>query len=473
MKKFSGIQIIFTLLTMFVMPLLILSCEQDHESVLQAEENEEYSGGTYLTTFDVSENAFGHEAEDLSIGQETDFVVGNSIFRSNWVIAPASVQSLDGLGPMLNAISCSSCHFKDGRAKPPASTTEKLNGLLFRLSIPGVNVHGAPLDEPVYGGQFQEKSIAGVDAEGNVVVSYEEISGAYPDGTAYSLRVPKYEFNNLMFGEWSTNTMVSPRIAQQIPGLGLLENVAEETIISFADEFDADGDGISGKANYVWDEAKQQTVLGRFGWKANQPTILQQTAGAFNGDMGITSSVFSSDGLSATQREKYSVPNGGEPEIENESLEKVVRYIQTLAVPARRDWKEQKVLIGKGLFNSLNCNKCHIPTMTTSNNSTFSVLNNQKIRPYTDMLLHDMGEGLADNRPDFNAAGNEWRTAPLWGIGMIKVVNGHTFLLHDGRARNIEEAILWHGGEAQTSTEEFKKLSSADREALIKFIESF
>ncbi len=448
------------------------SCKEDEQPHLY-EEGEEYSGGEHLTTFDFSENAFGHEAHELTFQQETDFVVGNSLFRNNWVTAPASVQSLDGLGPMMNAISCGSCHFKDGRARPPASPDEQLNGLLFRLSIPGQNEHGGPLDEPVYGGQFQDKSIQGVEPEGGVVVAYEEVAGTYADGTPYSIRRPIYQFSDLKYGDWAANTMYSPRIAQQIPGLGLLANVADETILSFADEFDADADGISGRPNYVWDEGTQNVVLGRFGWKANQPSIRQQTAGAFNGDIGITSSLFSSDCLSSTQRAIYNdVPDGGSPEIDDENLDKVVSYIMTLSVPARRDWKDSEVLKGKGFFNDLGCGKCHVPSMITSGNSEFAGLNNQLIRPYTDLLLHDMGDGLADGRPDYLASGSEWRTPPLWGIGLIKTVNKHTFLLHDGRARNTEEAILWHGGEADASVNEFKKLSVTERSALIRFVES-
>jgi CxxC motif-containing protein (DUF1111 family) len=458
---------------LFALLLALVSCNEADENGLQAEEGEEFSGGQYLTAFDLSENAFGQEATGLDAQHQTDFVVGNSIFRSNWVIAPASVQSLDGLGPLMNSISCGGCHFKDGRAKPPLYPTDKLNGLLFRLSIPGESLHGAPLAEPAYGGQFQEKAIEGAIPEGEIEVYYEEITGTYADGLTYTIRRPRYEFKNFQFGDWHPGTMVSPRIAQQIPGLGLLENVEEETVLAFADENDSDGDGISGKPNYVWDESQQKVTLGRFGWKANQPSILQQTAGAFNGDMGITSYLFPVDGLTESQRETFAeIPNGGEPEIDEDRLMMVVRYIQALAVPARRNWKDEEVLRGKELFNMLNCGKCHVAKMVTSSNGSISVLNQQTIRPYTDLLLHDMGAGLADGRQDYLASGSEWRTAPLWGIGMIPTVNKHTYLLHDGRARNIEEAILWHGGEAESSVDEFKELSLSDRQSLIKFIGS-
>jgi CxxC motif-containing protein (DUF1111 family) len=457
----------------FIVSMFACDKQGERPAIAIAEEGEELSGGENFTSYDPSENAFGEQGDNLTSVEETQFGTGNFLFRSNWVTAPASVQTLDGLGPIMNAISCGSCHFKDGRARPPAFATEELNGLLFRLSLPGTGPHGEPLDDPNYGGQLQDKSILAADYEGKVSVTYQEVAGQYADGTSYSLRKPVYEFYNLKFGALATQFQYSPRIAQQISGLGLLESVSEQTILAFADENDANGDGISGKPNYVWDEELQQTRLGRFGWKANQPSLRQQTAGAFNGDLGITSSIFPSEGLSTSQQALYSgFPNGGSPEISNENLAKIVLYVQTLSVPARRDWDKQEILRGKLLFQQANCSGCHIVKMQTASSNSVNALNNQNIRPYTDLLLHDMGDGLADGRPDFLANGNEWRTSPLWGLGMIKNVNKHTFLLHDGRARNIEEAILWHGGEAENAKIKFTKLSKNDRDALIKFLES-
>lgn len=450
------------------------SCKKSGDNGLASvEQDEQYAGGSNGTTFDFGQNAFGGELSGMTAAQEGFFVTGNSFFRSNWVSAPASVQSLDGLGPIFNAISCGSCHFKDGRAQPPASPEDGLNGLLFRLSIPGTDAHGGPLGDPVYGGQLQDKAILNVLPEAGVRVSYQELGGQYPDGASYSLRQPVYEFTSLNYGDFAPSWMYSPRIAPQMPGLGLLEIVPESDILAFADENDADHNGISGKANRVWDANAQQTVLGRFGWKANQPSLKQQTAGAFNGDLGITSNLFPQDHLSPTQQQQYpNVPNGGNPEISDEILDKVVSYTRTLAVPARRNHDEETVLRGKFLFKALNCDACHRPTLNTGNGGEIIALQNQKIWPYTDLLLHDMGEALADQRPDYLATGTEWRTPPLWGIGLIQTVNGHSYLLHDGRARNIEEAILWHGGEAETSRENFKKLNKEDRAALLKFVES-
>ncbi|MFT5883726.1 MAG: CxxC motif-containing protein (DUF1111 family) [Arcticibacterium sp.] len=431
----------------------------------QYEANEEFAGGD-LTTFDFGENAFGHSASNLSFEEENSFVVGNSFFRSNWTIAPASASVRDGLGPIFNSRSCGGCHPKDGRSAPPSIFGDPLNGLLVRLS--GIN--GFAHD--IYGGQLQDKAILGALPEAKVGVRYTEVVGEYADGGIFSLRDPEYIFSEWGYGEIESGFLFSPRIGNQLAGIGLLEAIREEDILSNVDINDSNGDGISGKANFVFDELSNSVQLGRFGWKSNQPSLLQQTAGAFNGDIGITSSVFMKDHVTDAQVVLKETPNGGEPEISDKNLEDVVFYLQTLQVPGRRDTKNEDVLSGKLLFTELNCSSCHIPEFKTGKKHEVSILNNQTIRPYSDLLLHDMGPALADNRPDFEATGNEWRTPPLWGLGMIRTVNKHTFLLHDGRARNIEEAILWHGGEAESSKERFIKLSSIDRDMLIKFLES-
>jgi CxxC motif-containing protein (DUF1111 family) len=454
--------------------LLLVACKDDEQPIrAQVDTNEQYAGGVNATTFDFGENAFGVQADGLTAEQDGFFVTGNSIFRANWVTAPASVQSLDGLGPVFNAISCGGCHFKDGRAQPPAAPETPLNGLLFRLSTPGAGSHGEPLGEPIYGGQLQDKSILGVKNEARVRVSYTEMAGTYADGSGYSLRQPHYEFYDWQYGEPVAGLLFSPRIAQQMPGLGLLEIVPEADLLAWVDDNDRNHDGISGRANYVWDVENQTLTLGRFGWKANQPSLLQQTAAAFNGDIGITTTLFPNDHLSLYQQQQYpNVPNGGSPELSDETLRKVVSYVQTLAVPARRNHDDPTVLRGKYLFEQLNCSGCHRPTLNTGSGGAIAAIKNQTIRPYTDLLLHDLGEGLADQRPDFLATGSEWRTPPLWGIGLVETVNDHTFFLHDGRARNLEEAILWHGGEAEKAKDGFKKLTAEDRAAVLRFLES-
>lgn len=469
MRKSTLVISIISVLVVFSSQLS--SCQKDKMDVLMAESGEEYSGGQKATIFDFTENAFGKEVPGLSGTPLDDFVVGNSFFRNNWVTAPASATARDGLGVLFNSLSCGGCHNKDGRAAPPATPADPLNGLLFRLSIAGTSSVGGPLPEPNYGLQLNNRAILGVTPEGYVSVTYAELPGTYPDGTSYSLRRPAYNFTNLGYGALHSSFLFSPRIANQVMGLGLLEAVPEATILSYADESDANSDGISGRPNRVWNFQTSQVQLGRFGWKANQPNILQQTAQAFLGDIGITSTLFPNENLTAPQQVLYSsIANGGTPEINDDNLNRVLAYMKLLAVPGRRNVSDATVLKGKQLFVQMNCSDCHKPSMNTQSN--IDQLNNQTIRPYTDLLLHDMGDDLADGRPDFLATGKEWRTPPLWGIGLIKTVNGHTFLLHDGRARNMEEAVLWHGGEATGAKDKFKQLAKGERDAVVKFLES-
>ena len=451
----------------------IVACKEDKIEDLSpsfvSEEGERLSGGE-VTITDQSVNAFGLQAPALSGEQSLLFFVGNSLFTQNWVTAPASTTARDGLGPLFNSRACSGCHPKDGRSMPPQFEGDVSHGLLLRLSIPGFDTYGGPLDEPTYGGQLQPQSILGVMNEGQFSVLYTENTGTYPDGATYSLRVPFYSIKQLNYGEMSSSVLVSPRVGQQVYGLGLLEALTEKTILEYADESDVNNDGVSGKPNYVWDFINGKQALGRFGWKANQPSLKQQAAGAFVGDMGITSSLFNNENCPSGVN-CDTIKNGGRPEIEADNLNNVTLYLQTLAVPARRNWESQTVLKGKDLFFKAGCETCHRAIMKTSDHP-ISVLSNQTIRPYTDLLLHDMGTGLADNRPDYLANGNEWRTPPLWGIGLLQTVNGHTNLLHDGRARTFEEAILWHGGEAEKSKNNFKSLSKIERNAVITFLES-
>jgi CxxC motif-containing protein (DUF1111 family) len=437
-----------------------------------AEPNEDLSGGENGTVMDDSPDAFGHQVSGLSTEQQLDFFVGNSFFNSNLVVAPSSTTGRDGLGPFFNSRSCSGCHFKDGRGRAPLFSGEAGTGLLLRLSTPGADVYGGPLADPNYGGQFQDQSIPGVPLEGTYQVMYTEIPGSFPDGETYSLRAPVYSFPSLNYGSMDPGVMVSPRVAQQMVGLGLLETVKESDILANQDIADTDGDGISGKANYVYNYKTGTTAMGRFGWKANQPDLYQQTCGAFLGDIGITTWLFTDENCTSPQLDCQSATTGGSPEIDLTTLEKVVLYCRTLAVPQRRNVSDAQVLAGKQVFNAAGCAKCHTPVFNTGVNAAIPTLSHQVIRPYTDLLLHDMGAGLADGRPDYLADGNEWRTQPLWGIGLIMTVNGHTQLLHDGRARNVREAILWHGGEAENAKNNFYNLPKAKRDQLVKFIES-
>ena len=348
-----------------------------------------------------------------------------------------------------------------------------LAGILYRLSIPGPN--GKPIDEPIYGGQFNHHGITGVDGEGEVAITYQDINGSFADGTTYTLQKPIYSFQHLAYGAMDEHVMVSPRVAQQVIGLGLLEAVSVDDILAYADPEDKNNDGISGRANYVTDVKTGEQMLGRFGWKANMPHLRQQVAGAFRGDLGITSSLFPEENHTATQAAAglAELPNGGEPELTDKALASVLFYNQHLAVPRQRNHEDPQVIQGQKIFKKIRCDSCHRMTMQTpASLPGLETLEGQTFHPMTDLLLHDMGAELADNRPDGLANGQEWRTPPLWGIGLIPTVNKHSRLLHDGRARNIEEAILWHGGEAAKVQSAYRQLPADERAALIKFLES-
>ncbi len=426
------------------------------------------------TVFDATGNAFAYPLRNLSSAHRDTFAVGDHLFNRGWV-QPGFPSSSDnvGLGPTYNATSCSACHFKDGRGAPPEGD-EPFVGLLVRLSVPGVDEHGGPTPEPTYGGQFNHLAIPGVPSEGRSFVHYAEEPGAYADGEPFSLRRPTYTFAELGFGPFSASTMLSPRVAPGTYGLGLLEAVGEATLVSLGDENDSNHDGVSGRPNYVWNARAGEPTIGRFGWKANQPTIEQQTAGAFLGDVGATSSLAPTENCPKAQRACRETPSGRKDayEVGDKTLAAVTAYGLTLAVPARRGMDDAVALRGEKLFMSIGCASCHTPKMATDEFPGYPELSHQTIRPYTDLLLHDMGEALADGRPDYLASGNEWRTSPLWGIGLVKTVNKHQLLLHDGRARGLAEAILWHGGESTASREAFRALSKGDRLALVRFLES-
>jgi CxxC motif-containing protein (DUF1111 family) len=428
--------------------------------------------GGQTTIFNDTPNAFGQPVPGLERGQELFFFVGNSFFNQNWVTAPASTTARDGLGPLFNATSCAGCHFKDGRGRAPEFDGEAPTGLILRISVPERNLYGENLPDPLYGGQFHDAAIPSVESEVDIVLTYTEIAGIFNDGTPYTLLEPHYSISNFRYGDPHPELMVSPRVATQMIGLGLLEAIPEATLISLADPNDADGNGISGRPNYVWDRLNQQMAVGRIGWKAQNSTVFDQVAEAFNGDLGITSGLITTTNCTATQATCITAMNGGEPEISDDDLLKVVLYASVLAVPAQRNWDDPQVQAGRTLFEQAQCSACHTPQLETGIHPVFPSLSNQTIRPYTDLLLHDMGDGLADGRPDFQATGSEWRTPPLWGIGLFEVVNGHTRYLHDGRARDLTEAILWHGGEAEEAQRHFVGMSVDEREALIAFLKS-
>ena len=416
----------------------------------------------------INRNAFALAAANLTQEEVRLFFFGNRLFNTNWVVAPASTDGFDGLGPLFNRVSCSGCHLRDGRGQSPAGPDEEMLSALVRLSIPGEGPQGGPLPHPAYGDQLSERAIPDVAPEGRVRLSWEEVEGTYADGTPYTLRKPIITFTDLSAGPLD-GALMSLRVAPAVFGLGLLEAIPLETLQALADPDDANGDGISGRLNEVWDVSAQSIVPGRFGWKANQPSILQQTAAAALGDLGLSTSLFPKQNCLPAQADCLAQQSGGDPEISDEFLAKLVFYGRTLAVPLARHFDDTQVREGAALFGAIGCASCHLPTLTTGD-AEVPALADQTIHPFTDLQLHDMGPGLADDRPDFLATGSEWRTAPLWGLGLIELVNGHRFLLHDGRARGPEEAILWHGGEAEAAKEAFRHLSQEERDALIAFL---
>jgi CxxC motif-containing protein (DUF1111 family) len=454
--------------------LVLVACGAspgDPESAAPPSE-ERLPGGATTNTLLGGANAFTLPAANITAEHEQLFHAGNGLFNQPWVEAPASTEGRDGLGPLFNARSCAACHFKDGRGRPPLAEDEPFLGLLLRIGPPELGEHGAPASDPSYGGQLQPFALPGIPAEGTPRVSYTEVAGEHADGEPYVLLKPAYDIEDPGYGPLDDALAISPRVAPAMIGLGLLEAIPEARVAALADPEDADGDGISGRVNRVWDAALQEMAVGRFGWKAEQPTVRQQSAGAFLGDMGLTTELFGEEDCTAAELTCIAKTNGGSPEVSPEFLARVVVYARLLAVPARVNANEPDVLRGRRLFTDAGCGSCHVPRHETGDVEDLPELSGQIVFPYTDLLLHDMGEGLSDGRPSFDAEGSEWRTPPLWGLGRYPVVNDHDRLLHDGRARGVEEAILWHGGEAEAATERFRALSAEDRTALVEFVES-
>ena len=434
------------------------------ESFPESDYNAQLSGGA-ATTFTNGSQAFNDPVDGLDAWDAFVFSVGDNTFGTGFVSNPAP--HFGGLGPIYNNVSCISCHHNEGKGVPTLGDVN--SSLLTRISIPGTDAHGGPLAAPGFGLQIQDKSINGAP-EAKVTVSYTEIPFTFPDGETASLRQPTYTVTN-PYTPLPADYMISVRLAPPVFGLGLLELIPEATILANADPNDANGDGISGKANYVYDPYVKKTEIGRFGLKANISTVQMQVASAFQQDMGITNYIL-------PQESSYGQPQydglNDDPEITDSILNATVFYARTLAVPARRNVNDSVCLHGEQIFKQTGCASCHLPTVRTGADVRMPMLSNQLIHPYTDLLLHDMGDGLADGRPDYLATGNEWRTAPLWGIGLFQKVNGigKDFYLHDGRARTVTEAILWHGGEAQKARDNFVQLSKSDRNALFQFLNS-
>jgi CxxC motif-containing protein (DUF1111 family) len=445
-------------------------------------------GGAGTVTKIVNQDIFSFSAANLTFEQEETFKLGNALFRKIWVSSPSSTEASDGLGPLFNARSCQSCHIKDGRGHPPLEGQASSESMFLRISVPPQNdVQQAALDnrellelpDPTYGTQIQESAIQGLAAEGRMVVEYITVPVTLSDGTVVELREPTYSVADLGYGDMSPNAMFSPRVAPQMIGLGLVEQIPYEDILANADPDDADGDNISGKPNWVRDPETGEIALGRFGWKAGAPTIRSQSAGAFGGDIGISTPLVNVPHGDCTALEEACTTRAtgeqerlGVSEAPDPILDLVTFYSQNLGVPERRDVDDPAVLAGKEQFYAAGCASCHVPKFVTSREAPSPAQQFQLIWPYSDFLLHDMGVGLSDARPEGDADGYEWRTPPLWGIGLTDTVSNHTFFLHDGRARNLTEAVLWHDGEGSASRTAFIEMSAQERSNLIAFLES-
>lgn len=452
----------------------------------KSEKFEAKQGGAATVRARPTADAFSQYSGNMPFDRQMNFNLGNALFTKTWVPAPASTLASDGLGPLFNARGCQDCHLKDGRGHVPAGPDESAVSMFLRLSVPGgsnpaaIKDWLATQDEPTYGGQFQDFASAGVASEGRMVIDYTEVPVTLGDGAVVSLRAPAYSVADLAYGPMAAHVMLSPRVAPQMIGLGLLEAIPEADILARVDETDADGDGISGRASIVPGGSDGKPMLGRFGFKGGKATIRDQSAAAFQGDMGLSTALHPEPwGDCTTAQDACRVAiSGQEPgvrdglEVDHQSLDLVTFYARNLGVPSRRNIDDPKVLRGKQVFYNIGCTSCHTPKYVTNRLKDQPEQSFQLIWPYTDLLLHDMGAGLADNRPEGRATGQEWKTPPLWGIGLTSQVSGHTEFLHDGRARNFLEAVLWHGGEAQASRDAVVALPKDDRDAILAFLES-
>ncbi|GAA0317170.1 di-heme oxidoredictase family protein [Psychrobacter aestuarii] len=457
-------------------------------------------GGDTGITISSSES-YSKPSSNISASRKGQFFIGNAFFKQPWVIAPASTDSRDGLGPLFNVAACQSCHIKDGRGHAPMDATDSADSLLMRLAMPASNdnereqLKNSMIEKvahPIYGGQLQDRAIEGVPAEARIEVTWQEVPIRFADGYVETLRKPTFRLTHAGYGALDDALMLSPRTAPPMIGLGLLEQIADTQIKQQADAEDEDGDGIRGRYNWVLDPQTGKQALGRFGWKAGQTRLLTQNQSAFNEDMGLTSSIRPHESCTKAQTACLNAPTGadaqGEGKARVEVSDEVARFVEfytrNLAVPNRRNADDPQVLAGKKHFYAIGCQSCHTPRyqLPTTDDDRLEQ-HGQVIYPYTDLLLHNMGEGLADRtvagklpakdaQVEFLATSYDWRTPALWGIGLAKTVDEQATFLHDGRARTPMEAVLWHGGEAQAQQEKVLTLDKQGRAELSAFLQS-
>ena len=418
---------------------------------------------------------YAQPVSGLDAAQMRLFDDGLRQFRAPWTVFPRADGEW-GLGPYFHANSCAGCHVNVGRGAVDEASSRPVFQLLVRLSVQHPQRSGATAPHPAYDGQLQPFSIFGpttepISGEADVHVAWEPHKIVLADGDEILLRRPKLTIVNAKFGELNPQVMTSLRNTPALFGLGYLDAVPEADILALAEAQKALG--FNGRPNYVADDSTGRPRLGRFGWKANQPSISQQVAAAHLGDMGITSSLYPDDDCTGTEVQCLNFGyKKGKPELTDAAWQAVNHFMAATDVPRPRHVDEAQVRRGGQLFREMNCAVCHVPELKTGKYDPLPALEGRRFHAYTDLLLHDMGDALADGRPDFRAGGRDWRTAPLWGIGVSARVNGSVDLLHDGRARDVTEAILWHGGEAQGARDGFAKLRREDRDALVAFVNS-
>jgi CxxC motif-containing protein (DUF1111 family) len=453
------------------------------EQFTAAEDREAFQGGEASSIAPLDQKAFSHVSANLPRHLEMNFHLGKALFRKLWVASPSSTQASDGLGPLYNARSCESCHLRDGRGNADSIGRDNVSQFL-RLARPAATENEKQLvqshmvlnfSDPVYGRQLQPLAVPGLAGEGQVEVTYKETAVTLSGGETVTLRKPAYGIANPAYGALHPATTLSPRLTPAMIGLGLVEAISDADILAHADPEDKNQDGIRGRAQLVRNAAGS-IVPGRFGWKAQNPDIRSQVADAFSGDIGISTTEKPSPYGDCTdiQKDCLALPNGvqtrlGPNEASKDIVDLVTFYTQNLAVPARRKAGFPDILAGKKAFYDAGCIAYHVPKFVTAPDPVHS---RQLIWPYSDFLLHDMGEGLADGQQVGDATGRDWRTPPLWGIGLAATVNGSQAYLHDGRARTLTEAIVWHGGEAEKARNAFVIMSEDQRKSLIRFLES-
>jgi len=425
--------------------------------------------GGVLTTGEAGPRAYEQVSLTLSQAEYRQIADGRMFYDTRWAFYWFE-QGLWGRGPTSNADACATCHRANGRGAPPREG-DRADTFVVQIGVPGKGANGGAQPHPNYGVQLQTQGVPRLIApEARIAFDWRTHTERFADGETVELRAPQVRIEDLAYGPLGDDIMISARVAPPVIGMGLLDAVPEDAILALA----ARGapEGITGRPNRVWDVEGKRFALGRFGLKANHPTLRQQVAAAFIEDIGLSTDLFPEQNCPGAQRYCREMMVAGKPEITEYRLKAVESLLRFSAVPARRNLEGAAVRRGEMLFAQAKCAACHVPELRTGEVPGQPALSRQVIRPYTDLLLHDMGEALADNRPDFEASGREWRTPPLWGIGLTQTVNGNVNYLHDGRARTLVEAILWHGGEAAASREAFKAMARAEREALLRFLES-